>query len=141
MTSSSTVGVTFDGHVVIADNALYVTLMPESAVERHGIFVGNCTSLMIEGNHIECERLGAATRLDIDGIRVYGFLGRMLYVTRNDMSGFTTGIRVAALNHKAIAATSMWRVTENIAFGATKTTDFSTKLGGNSQVTSVGNLP
>jgi hypothetical protein len=50
--------------------------------QRHGIFVGNCTSLLVEGNHIECERLGDAKRLTIDGIRVYGFVGRMAYVTQ-----------------------------------------------------------
>src|SRR2546430_3835581 len=58
------------GRVVISHNAVYVTLMPESVVERHGIFVGNCKSQVIEDNHLECERLGAAGRLTLAGIRV-----------------------------------------------------------------------
>ncbi len=128
------------GRVVISNNALYVALMPESVVERHGIFVGNCTSLMMEGNHVECERLGDAGRLPIDGIRVYGFIGRMAYVTRNDMAGFTTGIRFAALNNLADGPSSMWRVTENLAHAAATIVDISLRQGTSSYVAVTGNM-
>jgi hypothetical protein len=127
------------GRVVISDNAVYVTLMPESVTERHGIFVGNSTSLLIEDNHVECERLGAAGRLTIEGIRVYGFLGRMAYITRNDLTGVTTGIRVAALNNRADGASSMWRVTENIAHAA-RPVDLSLLVGTSSHVVVTGNM-
>lgn len=129
------------GRVVIADNAVYVSLMPESGGrERHGIFAGNCRSLMIEGNHVECERLGDASRLSIDGIRVYGFLGRMAYVTRNDLTGVTTGIRFAALNNFADGAASMWKVTENIAHGAALIFDLALAHGTSSNVAVSGNM-
>jgi hypothetical protein len=125
--------------VVVSGNSIYVTLMPESAVERHGIFVGNCKSLVIEDNHLECEKLGAASRLHIDGIRCYGFLGRMTYITRNDMIGFNTGIRIAPLNNGTTGAASMWRVMENIASGADPIVDRSLKVGFAGHVVDSGN--
>ncbi len=133
---------TMAGRVVISNNAVYVTLMPESVTERHGIFVGNCSSLLIENNHIECERLGNAQRLAIDGIRIYGILGRMAYVTRNDMTGVTTGVRVAALNNNngTDGASSMWRVTENIAHAAASPVDLSLPSGTSTHVTVTGNM-
>jgi len=127
------------GRVVIANNAVYVSLMPESVVERHGIFTGNCKSLVIEDNHLECEKLGAATRLHIDGIRCYGFLGKMAYITRNDMLGFNTGIRMAALNNLTAGSSSMWRVTENIASGANPIVDRALKVGVATNVVDSGN--
>ena len=129
------------GRVVIANNAIHVTLMPESIVERHGIFVGNCQSLLVEDNFLDCERLGPASRLAIEGIRVYGFLGRMAYITRNHLSGFTTGIHIAPLNNLADGATSMWRVNDNVAFGAAHSVDTSLAVGHATHVISSGNLP
>jgi hypothetical protein len=129
------------GRVVISDNTVHVVLMPESAVERHGVFVGNCRSLIIEDNYITCERPGTASRLSIEGIRVYGFLGPMAYVTRNHISGFHTGVRMAALNNRADGAGSMWRVVDNIAREAIKTVDVSLKFGAATHVTSTGNMP
>jgi hypothetical protein len=127
------------GRVVISNNSVYVTLMPESAVERHGIFVGNCQSLVIEDNHLECEKLGAGVRLPIDGIRCYGFLGRMTYITRNDMIGFNTGIRIAPLNNLTTGPASMWRVVENIASGADPIVDRRLKVGIATNVIDTGN--
>lgn len=129
------------GRVVVADNAVHITLMPESVVERHGIFTGNCRSLLIENNFLNCEKLGTARRLGIDGIRVYGFLGPMTYITRNHLFGFNTGIRVAALNNVTDGASSMWRVTENIAVGATNPVDRSLKIGIATHVFPAGNMP
>ena len=128
------------GRVVIADNAVYVSLMPEAVDERHGIFVGNSTSLVIEDNVLACERIGTASHLSIDGIRAYGFLGRMAYITRNHLDGFTTGIRMAPLNNAADGATSMWRVTENIARGAAITVDVRLKVGTATHVATTGNM-
>jgi len=128
------------GRVIVAGNAIYLSLMPESVIERHGIFVGNCTSLLIEGNNVECERLGDAKRLAIDGIRVYGFIGRMAYVTRNDMIGVTTGVRFAALNNIADGASSMWRVTDNIAHAAARVVDPALTNGTTTHLVSSGNL-
>jgi len=127
------------GRVVIANNAIYLTLMPESVVERHGIFTGNCKSLVIEDNHLECERLGEAKRLRIDGIRCYGFFGRMAYITRNDLIGFTTGIRIAPINDTVAGQSSMWKVVDNIASGSNPVVDRSLKIGVADNVIDTGN--
>jgi hypothetical protein len=127
------------GRVVIANNAVYLTLMPESVVERHAIFTGNCKSLVIEDNHLECEKLGAASRLPIDGIRAYGFLGKMAYITRNDMLGFNTGIRIAPINDATAGPSSMWRVIDNIASSANPVVDKSLKIGTATNVVDTGN--
>jgi Family of unknown function (DUF6519) len=106
------------GRVVIDKNTVHVAVMPESVQERHGIFVGNSTSLLIEGNLVTCEKIGTAARLNIEGIRVYGFYGQSAFIVRNHLTGFNTGIRAAAVNNKAAGPASLWRVTENIAVGA-----------------------
>jgi hypothetical protein len=106
------------GRVVIDDNVVNVALMPESSVERHGIFVGNANSLIIQNNQLSCVRYGAASRLAIEGIRVYGVLGAMAYITRNDMAGFSVGIRFAAVNDVTAGGGSMWRAIDNVAKGS-----------------------
>jgi Family of unknown function (DUF6519) len=129
------------GRVIIAGNTTHIVLMPESAFERHGIFVGNCQSLLIQDNYATCDRVSTADRLAIDGIRVYGFLGPFAYITRNHLSGFTTGIRVAGLNNTSDGPSSMWRVVDNIAVGAAKPVDLSLKKGTTSSITPTGNKP
>jgi uncharacterized protein DUF6519 len=128
------------GRVVIDDNVVAIALMAESSVERHGVFVGNVRSLIIQNNQLSCERVGAASRMTIDGIRVYGFIGPMGFVTRNDLSGFTTGIRFAALNNIADGQRSMWRVVDNIAVGAGAAVDPSLKVGSTTHLLDPGNM-
>jgi hypothetical protein len=117
------------GRVAISHNVLHITLMPESSTERHGIFVGNCRSLLIEDNHLRCERLGDAGSLAIEGIRVYGLLGRMACVKRNHLIGFPTGIRFAALNGFGAEGTNLWRVNENMAEHADPKVSIALKFG------------
>jgi hypothetical protein len=107
------------GRVEVTSNAVHITLMPESHVERHGIFVGNTDSLVIENNRLECETL-AAPNLITEGIRVYGFLGSMAFVTRNHLSGFRTGIRVSPFRAPG-STVFLWRVTDNVAASAAAT--------------------
>lgn len=117
------------GRVVISHNVVNVTLMPESSSERHGIFVGNCRSLLIEDNHLKAERLGDAASLKIEGIRVYGLLGRMACIKRNHLIGFSTGIRFAALNGIGTEGTNLWRVNENLAEHADPKVSIALKFG------------
>jgi hypothetical protein len=129
------------GRVVIDKNTVHIALMPESVVERHGIFVGNSTSLLIEANLVSCEKIGTASRLHVEGIRVYGFYGRSALVVRNHITGFDFGIRTAAVNNKAAGAASLWRVTDNIAVGGSGCVDRSLKTGQANLVEVTGNKP
>ena len=129
------------GRVLISQNVVNVALMPESAVERHGIFVGNSTSLSLDGNMVSCEKIGTASRLQIEGIRAYGFYGPSTLIARNHLTGFNIGIRTAALNNKIAGQTSVWRVSDNIAVGAVACVDRSLKFGTADFVEMAGNKP
>ena len=54
---------------------------------RHGIFVGNCRSVSISDNELELNRNIKASRYKIDGIMVYGILGRKVNVSKNNIFG------------------------------------------------------
>jgi hypothetical protein len=88
----------FAGRVQIAGNTIGLLLPPIDIRERYGIFVGNCKSLRIEDNRVAVSRHRLTADLYIEGIRVYGHLGRMVLVRDNHLSGVTTGVRVTPLN-------------------------------------------
>ena len=74
------------GMVTVAGNRVDVVLAPEAAKkERHGIFVGNCDSLMVENNHVSLQRLRGTESFLIDGIRVWGELGDRAMITQNHL--------------------------------------------------------
>jgi hypothetical protein len=92
--------------VTISGNNIFILLTSVSVKrDRHGIFVGNCTSLLIDNNKAWLTRLFGAEKLDIDGIRVWGELGDRALVTQNHLasvdgnpeSSFTNGINMHPL--------------------------------------------
>lgn len=108
--------------VTIASNKISIVLTPDSVKgDRHGIFVGNCKSLMIENNNVTLERLTKTERLEIEGIRVWGVLGDKARVTENHLfsadgvksKSFDTGIHLHPLT--ARPATALWLVNLNVA--------------------------
>jgi hypothetical protein len=129
------------GRVVVSSNTIQIAVMPEAARERHGIFVGNVKSAIIENNYLRCERLGNADRLGIEGIRLYGFFGPMINVAGNHVEGFPTGIRFAGLNNMTNGSTSLWRVSNNLAAGSTKTVDTALRFGDTFHTGVSGNVP
>ncbi|MBC7812249.1 MAG: hypothetical protein H7175_13925 [Burkholderiales bacterium] len=113
-------------NVIIASNTIGVSLPPEAAVrERHGIFVGNCASLLVADNYITVRRFGLAAAVRIDGIRVFGYLGRMMIVRQNHMVGFNVGIYVEPLGD--ISASQQWLVTDNMAVSAQQVVKVATR--------------
>ena len=115
------------GRVIIADNVVQVTVLPAVRGARHGVFVGNVDSLRIEDNRVTTVRPGTgAARKSLEGIRVYGFLGRMALVQQNHLSGFgngDTGIFFNALNNHADGPRAIWRAMDNFAEGAQTVVD------------------
>ena len=74
---------------------------------RHGIFVGNCERLSIDGNELDLNRMTRANKVQIDAIKVYGFLGRKGTIANNDIyssarpnNSYSTGIMVKDLQPK-----------------------------------------
>ncbi|MGY2134466.1 DUF6519 domain-containing protein [Hymenobacter sp. HD11105] len=111
--------------VTIAGNTIGIVLSPLAlAQDRHGIFVGNCNSLLIENNNIRLVRLPGTRLFPIDGIRVWGNLGDRLMITKNYVASadgqrkhsFSNGIVVQPeprVNKRP--STAQWVVMWNVA--------------------------
>jgi len=108
--------------VTIAGNSIAIVLTPDAAKrDRHGIFVGNCQSLMIRNNNIRLERLTKTERLLIEGIRVWGVLGDKAHITENHLfsadgvksKSFDTGVHLHPLIQRPV--TALWIVNLNVA--------------------------
>lgn len=97
--------------VIIANNTVEVLLPASATRERHGIFAGNADSLIIENNFLSLQRIEEATRLLIDGIRVYGHAGRRMIVRHNHAAGFSRGVLVNLLSRLTGA---QWLVADNL---------------------------
>ena len=101
--SDTTAGVLTAGSVRVAGNTVTVLVSADSiARERHGVFVGNADSVVVEDNTITLHRLNGAENVFIAGTQVYGHLGRRvlsvrhnhLTASRSDLPGFTTGVNI-----------------------------------------------
>jgi hypothetical protein len=87
--------------------------------ERHGIFVGNCDSLLVESNYINIQR-DPKKKIMIDGIRVYGHLGKFMIIRQNHVVDFRTGIFIKPLN---VVSTPLWLVQYNMLQNSEKQVD------------------
>ena len=101
------------GTVHINGNSVHVMLPPGYRRRRGGIFVGNCNHLSAENNHITVQRFPLTDDTAIDGIRVWGHLGRIAIVRQNYMNHCTTGVRVNPVAPTA-GVTSQWLVGDNM---------------------------
>jgi hypothetical protein len=105
--------------LVIKANTITVILHLLKLMERHGIFCGNCGSLVIEENMIAIRRHKGAEKTHIDGIRVFGILGSFAVIRQNHIIDPIVGIYFNPIN-KPIEdlPTSLWVVADNLATGA-----------------------
>lgn len=105
------------GVVHIRDNNISI-LLP-SGDPRHGIFAGNCNSLIIENNYVSVKRLPTTLKTSIEGIKVYGYFGRMMIIRQNHLENTTVGIMFKPLGK--VSGTPQWIITDNVAPGAKNT--------------------
>jgi hypothetical protein len=118
------------GVVVVNDNVVRMSLPSSATRERHGLFVGHCNSLSVESNFIDLVRPPLNAGLRIEGMRIFGNLGRRAIVRHNHMGPlFTVGITFAPLNVQ-IPAQPLWIVTENVMESAATRVDLPAKLPG-----------
>lgn len=103
------------GIIGVADNSVVVVLSSEMRGERHGIFAGNCDSLLIEGNYVRVLRDTGSDNLGVEGIRVYGYLGPRMIARGNLLEGVRTGVRVVPLNNED---GRQWLVADTMAYPA-----------------------
>jgi hypothetical protein len=102
--------------VVIHDNQIGVTLGMGATRGRHGVFVGNVRSLSIRGNRVTLARPSGTQNMQVDGIRVFGRLGRMAIIRENHLTGFNIGVRFELRG--ALPLTPMWMINDNLAEGS-----------------------
>jgi hypothetical protein len=101
------------GVVVIRDNTVRVSLPSSATRERHGILVGGCDSLVIESNFISVVRAARNANLLVEGMRIFGLMGRRVIVRHNHMGPrFAVGITFAPLN-TPVPTQPLWVITEN----------------------------
>lgn len=102
------------GIVFISGNKIDLTLNSGETKGRHGIFVGNSDSLIVENNYIKVNRLTGKDQVPVEGIRIWGYLGRLMSVKQNHLVNFTTGILFKPLN--VITDTkNQWIIEDNMA--------------------------
>lgn len=99
--------------VRIMNNNINVLLPSYGTRERHGIFVGNCNSLIIQDNYTSVQRTPFTESLNIDGIRVHGYTGKMMIVRQNHILKYTYGIHFWPVNN--VSGTTQWIITDNMA--------------------------
>ncbi len=108
----------FAGDVWIAGNEVKINLVP-GARERHGIFVGNCQALHIKDNHIEVRKSGPTKEESIDGIRIYGHIGRRAIVRQNYIEKASVGVNFAPIRKIFVETLPpQWVVAENMISGS-----------------------
>jgi uncharacterized protein DUF6519 len=102
------------GVALIENNTIRVALPTSATRGRHGIFVGNCNSLVIETNFINLVRAPRNAALRIEGIRLFGVMGRRVIVRHNHLGpAFAVGITFAPINTN-LPAQPLWIITENV---------------------------
>ncbi len=112
------------GRVQIQGNTIDIALAADCIGERHGIFVGNCQSLVVENNRVTLTRYGTADQVT-EGIRIYGYYGPFILIRANHLDGFNVGVLArpwvtapsqtfAAPAAPGVKKTKLWRVEENL---------------------------
>jgi hypothetical protein len=108
-------GVAFEsaGVALIENNNIRVSLPTSATRDRYGIFVGHCNSLVIDTNFITLDRTPRNAALRIEGMRLFGVMGRRVIVRHNHLGPkFAVGITFAPLN-TPLPAQPLWVITEN----------------------------
>jgi len=105
------------GKTRIIGNTIHNLLSPFTGRQRMGIFIGNCSQFSIIDNSITIQRFPATQQLSVEGIRAYGIFGEKMIIKENFLKGFTTGVRINALNIDK-DKTHQWLVADNIITGA-----------------------
>jgi hypothetical protein len=100
-------------HVQIRGNTVNVRLTAEMTGDRHGIFVRNVKSAIINDNHIELTSHANAGQ-DVYAIKIAGHFGPQLLVERNCMLNFTAGI-VTATYEPPARPPHLWKTSDNVS--------------------------
>jgi Family of unknown function (DUF6519) len=100
------------GTVHILDNHINVLVAP-GRQDRHGIFVGNCDSLIVQNNYCQMQRFPVTQRIPVEGTRVVGRAGAMMILRQNHFANCTIGLNVILAG--SVSGRPQWIVTDNVA--------------------------
>jgi hypothetical protein len=100
------------GRTRIEGNSVQVQLSPLADRRRGGIFVGNCSQLSLYDNSVRVQRFRATSRVRVESIRVYGFLGRKIILKDNFSSQCDIGARITPLGMEQ--KSYQWLVADNL---------------------------
>lgn len=101
------------GQVTIASNDISMRLPMEMQRGHRSIFVGNVHHIVVENNRMTVPAAKGDDRLFKEGIRIFGFLGRIMIVRANMLESCFAGIRVEAL--PSPYGSNLWLVEDNMA--------------------------
>jgi len=103
------------GSVSITGNTALIVVSQDSIRrERHGIFVGNSSTISIAENVVRLRRVAGADNVTIEGAKIHGHLGPRAIVRDNHLVGFPTGLTVTPRFPYPNAATVLWLVADNL---------------------------
>ncbi|MCC7174007.1 MAG: hypothetical protein IT159_02330 [Bryobacterales bacterium] len=106
------------GRVEIRGNSVALWIGPGWFRERHGVFVGNADSILVQANSLALARDPLSAALPVDGIRIFGYFGRYIMVRDNHIPGFGVGIRITPRGTEYTRSTRFWRVADNAVLSA-----------------------
>jgi hypothetical protein len=106
------------GRIIIRDNNIRLYTAATAGFVRRGIFVGNCNHLVVEDNRLVNQRYSSGRRLDTEGIRIFGWLGRMILIRQNYLAGCSIGIRMTATGSSA--GKNQWLICDNLTPSASQ---------------------
>ena len=100
--------------VQICGNSVTVRLTPQSTLDRHGIYVSNAFSAIVDDNNINLTRTEDAAEY-ISALEVLGAFGPRILIERNFVNGsFSYGI-VAEPDSFADTDLKLWKASDNFS--------------------------
>ena len=77
--------------VIVARNSVTLRVTDGEERNRHGIFIGNANSVLVQANRVVTEDR-QVPRVEVDGVSLIGVYGRQVIVRDNHFEGLRTGI-------------------------------------------------
>jgi hypothetical protein len=128
------------GTVTISDNTIVVLLTQDSFHrQRHGVFAGNCESLLVENNRITLQRVAGTDNIQVSGAIAHGFLGRKVVLRHNYLAGFNTGVEFFPRFPYPPVAQVLWLMADNLFQGVVSLVKFPPAPHGNPPLDQPGN--
>jgi hypothetical protein len=104
--------------VQVTGNTVDVVVPPESAGERHGIFVGNVDAALVADNIVTLSNQAIRDVISSRGVAVGGYLGQSVVVRDNVTSGFPAGISLRAFGDANLSQAVRWLIRGNVYWPA-----------------------